>query len=251
MQISKLLDQVEANAIVLPEFQREFVWKDSQAKELMDSLVHEYPIGGLLVWSTNNPPEIKNDAIDEEKQALFEVLLDGQQRLTVLYMLIKDDYPPYYSPAEIKNDPRDLYFNVRSGGFHFENKGTREGKEWVKVTEVFTGEVTPISIAERNAENSGDFGELAKKYEQHLSQLKKIETLDIPLETLPKSADVHEAIELFDKINSQGTHLSDAELALAHMSAQWPHIRRRMKEKQAELAERGFEFNLNFYVIRL
>lgn len=248
MQIAKLLDQVEANAIVLPEFQREFVWKDSQAKELLDSLVREYPIGGLLVWSTNNPPEIKNDAIDEEKQALFEVLLDGQQRLTVLYMLLKDGYPPYYNPEEVKNDPRDLYFNVRDGEFHFENKRTREGKEWVKVIEVFSGDVTPISIAERNADGSDDFGELAKQYEEQLSQLKKIETLDIPLETLPKSADVHEAIELFDKINSQGTHLSDAELALAHMSAQWPHIRRRMKEKQSQLTDRGFDFNLNFYV---
>lgn len=248
MQISKLLDQVEANAIVLPEFQREFVWKDSQAKELLDSLVREYPIGGLLVWSTDDPPEIKNDAIDEEKQALFEVLLDGQQRLTVLYMLIKDDYPPYYDPEEIKNDPRNLYFNVRNGGFHFENKRVREGSEWVKVTDVFAEEVTPISLAGENAEADDELGKLAQRYEEQISQLKKIETLDIPLETLPKSADVHEAIELFDKINSQGTHLSDAELALAHMSAQWPQVRRRMKEKQVQLADQGFDFNLNFYV---
>lgn len=248
MQISKLLDQVEANAIVLPEFQREFVWKDSQAKELMNSLLREYPIGGLLVWSTNDPPEIKNDAIDEEKQALFEVLLDGQQRLTVLYMLLKDDYPPYYDPKEIKNDPRNLYFNVKSGEFHFENKRVEEGSEWVKVIDVFSGNVTPISIAEENAVGENEFGTLAKQYEEKLSQLKKIENLDIPLETLPKSANIHQAIQLFDKINSQGTHLSDAELALAHMSAQWPQIRREMKAKQSQLAEQGFEFNLNFYV---
>lgn len=249
MQISKLLDQVEANAIVLPEFQREFVWKDSQAKELLDSLVREYPIGGLLVWSTDNPPEIKNDAIDEETQALFEVLLDGQQRLTVLYMLIKDDVPPYYRPDEINNDPRDLYYNVRNGEFHFENKRIREGSEWVQVTEVFAEAETAISLASENAEDHDDeLGKLAQQYEEQISQLKKIETLDIPLETLPKSADVHEAIALFDKINSQGTHLSDAELALAHMSAQWPQIRRRMKEKQAQLAELGFDFDLNFYV---
>lgn len=120
MQISKLLDQVEANAIVLPEFQREFVWKDFQAKELMSSLLAEYPIGGVLVWSTDSPPEIKNEAIDEEKQALFDVLLDGKQRLTTLYMLINDDYPPYYTPEEIRNDPRNLYFNARTGEFHFE-----------------------------------------------------------------------------------------------------------------------------------
>ena len=248
MQISKLLDQVESNAIVLPEFQREFVWKDSQAKELMDSLVREYPIGGLLVWSTESPPEIKNDAIDEEKQALFQVLLDGQQRLTVLYMLLKDDYPPYYTPEEIKNDPRNLYFNVRNGEFHFENKMVREGSEWVKVVDVFSGDVTPISIAKENKQDADDFEELAELYEEQLGKLRKIETLDIPLEALPKSANVHQAIELFDKINSQGTHLSDAELALAHMSAQWPHIRRHMKAKQNQLADRGFNFNLNFYV---
>ncbi len=248
MQISKLLDQVEANAIVLPEFQREFVWKNSQAKELMDSLLREYPIGGLLVWSTENPPEIKNDAIDEEKQALFDVLLDGQQRLTVLYMLVKDENPPYYSPEEIHNDPRDLYFNVRSGEFHFENKMVRDGGEWVKVTDIFREDVTAISLAEENSEENDELGELAQIYEKQLNQLKNIENLDIPLETLPKSADVHQAIELFDKINSQGTHLSDAELALAHMSAQWPHIRRKMKEKQSQLSDHGFDFNLNFYV---
>lgn len=40
-----------------------------------------------------HPPEIKNEAIDEEKHGLFEDLLDGQQRLTVLYMLIKNRDP--------------------------------------------------------------------------------------------------------------------------------------------------------------
>jgi len=115
------------------------------------------------------------------------------------------------------------------------------------VTDVFSDRVTPFSLAR---ENSGeeDFEELATQYERQISQLKKIETLDIPVETLPKSADVHQAIELFDNINSQGTHLSDAELALAHMSAQWPQIRREMKAKQTQLAAQGFDFDLNFYV---
>lgn len=249
MQISKLLERVEANAIVLPEFQREYVWKESQAKELMNSLFKEYPIGGLLTWSTENPPEIKNDAIDEEKHGLFEVLLDGQQRLTVLYMLIKDEIPPYYEPEDINNDPRDLYFNVESGDFHFENKMVREGAEWIQVTDIFEKDVSPISIAKEKLETDHeDFVELSQHYEKQLNQLKNVQNLSIPLETLPKSADVHQAIDLFDKINSQGTHLSDAELALAHMSAQWPHIRREMKDKQAQLAEEGFDFNLNFYV---
>ncbi len=249
MEISKLLDRVESNAIVLPEFQREFVWKNSQAKELMNSLFKEYPIGSLLTWETENPPEIKNEAIEEEKHALFEVLLDGQQRLTVLYMLVKDDIPPYYEEEDINNDPRNLYFNVDSGEFHFENKRVREGAEWVKIIDCFNGDIEGISIAQDQlGDNPEEVLEVSKKYNKHLNQLQKITTRSLPVETLPKSADIHQAIELFDKINSQGTHLSDAELALAHMSAEWAHIRRSMKAKQAEMAEEGFDFNLNFYV---
>jgi len=250
MQTGKLLDRVESNAIVLPEFQREFVWKRQQAKELMDSLYKGYPIGGLLTWETENPPEIKNDAIDEEKQALFEILLDGQQRLTVLYMLLKNEIPPYYDESDIANDPRKLYFNVETGEFHFENKRVREGTQWVKVVDCFTESVSAISIA-RSAAGDDDPEEVLKiseRYEKQLKQLQNVTTHDIPVETLPKTADIHQAIELFDKINSQGTHLSDAELALAHMSAEWPHIRRHMKDKQNDLAEKGFDFNLNFYV---
>lgn len=250
MQISKLLDRVEANAIVLPEFQREFVWKDSQAKGLMNSLFYEYPIGALLTWETESPPEIKNDAVDKEKHGLFEVLLDGQQRLTVLYMLVKDEIPPYYTPEDIENDPRDLYFNVSSGRFHFENKMVKDGTEWVEVTRVFDGQVGAISVAKEkvDVDENNDFADVAQNYEDNLSQLRNIENLQLPVETLPKSAGVHQAIELFDRVNSQGTHLSDPELALAHMSAQWPHIRREMKSKQQDLASRGYEFGLNFYV---
>lgn len=249
MQVSKLLDRVESNAIVLPEFQREFVWKNSQAKELVSSLFKEYPIGGLLTWETENPPEIKNDAVDEDKHALFEVLLDGQQRLTTLYLLVKDEIPPYYEESDIENDPRNLYFSVDTAEFHYENKRVREGTEWVPVVDCFNSQIEGISIAQKKVgDDPGEVLELSKHYNSQLSQLRNILNKDIPVETLPKSADIHQAIELFDKINSQGTHLSDAELALAHMSAEWPHIRRHMKSKQTALAERGYDFNLNFYV---
>jgi len=93
-EISSLLDKVESNEIVLPEFQREYVWKKSQAKSLINSLYQGFPIGSLLIWLTEGPPEIKNDAIDRETLGLFKVLLDGQQRLTVLYMLLKDEIHP-------------------------------------------------------------------------------------------------------------------------------------------------------------
>ena len=208
-----------------------------------------YPIGSLLIWVTEQPPEIKNDAVDREQYGLFKVLLDGQQRLTVLYMLVKDDIPPYYTSSEIRHDPRDLYFNLDSGEFKYENKSTRDNPEWAKITEIFNDGVNAWDIArEKVGDNSDEIGTKAEHYHDQIKQLERIKSRPLPLEELPKSADVHQAIDLFDRVNSQGTDLGDAELALAHMSAQWPYIRREMKNKQSELADKGFSFDLDFYV---
>jgi uncharacterized protein with ParB-like and HNH nuclease domain len=73
---------------VLPEFQREYVWTRDQAKQLIVSLVKGYPVGGLLVWKTDQPPELKNVKKLPEKMGAVHVLLDGQQRLTTLHMLL-------------------------------------------------------------------------------------------------------------------------------------------------------------------
>lgn len=252
-EIQRLLDRIEENAIVLPEFQREFVWGKDQSKELMKSLYRGFPIGSILLWETENPPEIKNDAIAKDVHKLFKVLLDGQQRLTVLYLLIKGEVPPYYTKEDLLKDPRSLYFNLRSGDFHFENKPVREDPEWVKVTEIFKKDLGGTDVVRSMSDDQikkigADKFDLADLYDKQLKKIHRILNKNISVESLPKTADIHEAIDLFDKINSQGTHLSDAELALAHMGAQWPHVRRRLKEKQKSLKERGYSFKLNFYV---
>jgi len=246
--IKSLLDKVESNEIVLPEFQREFVWKKGQAKELMKSLYDGYPIGSLLIWVTQDPPEIKNDAVDREQYGLFKVLLDGQQRLTTLYLLTKNEIPPYYKKKDIRRDPRKLYFNLTNGEFRYENKTIKGSQEWVKVTDVFTDGISVFEMAREIAEEDSEIVKKAELFDEHKSRLQNILSHPIPVQELPKSADVHQAIDLFDKVNSLGTHLGDAELALAHMSAQWPYIRRYIKDKQNELKKKGFKFNLKFYV---
>ena len=60
MKINELLSSIAKRDMVLPEFQREYVWSKDQAKQLISSLVKEYPVGGLLFWKTDKPPELKN-----------------------------------------------------------------------------------------------------------------------------------------------------------------------------------------------
>ena len=56
MKISELMIGLRKLDLVLPEFQREYVWRLEQAKQLMVSLYREYPTGSLLVWKTDDPP---------------------------------------------------------------------------------------------------------------------------------------------------------------------------------------------------
>ena len=93
MELRQILDGVESLEMVMPEFQREYVWPIEDAKQLMISMFKGYPTGCLLFWETDTPPEIKNKAVDKNKLGLTKVILDGQQRLTTLYMLLRGGNP--------------------------------------------------------------------------------------------------------------------------------------------------------------
>ncbi|MBW6455921.1 MAG: DUF262 domain-containing protein, partial [Trueperaceae bacterium] len=60
MEIQELINDIRTRNLVLPEFQREYVWTKEQSKQLITSLTKKYPVGGLLFWKTTEPPELKN-----------------------------------------------------------------------------------------------------------------------------------------------------------------------------------------------
>ena len=101
MKINTILDKIDENQLFIPAFQCEYVWKRDDAKLLMDSLIKEYPTGTMLTWETSNPPELKGEHKYQNAQGAVKLLLDGQQRITTLYMLIRGGLPPYYTAAEI------------------------------------------------------------------------------------------------------------------------------------------------------
>ncbi len=128
-------------------------------------------------------------------------------------------------------------------------KMVTDSLEWVPVTDIFASEVSEFAIAKEKVEGTGeDIVDTAEIYKGNLKRVENILNLPMPVEELPKSANVHQSINLFHLVNDQGTELGEAELALAHMSAHWPKIRREVKKKRQELAEKGFDFGLDFYV---
>src|SRR3546814_19390701 len=92
----------------------------------------------MLTWETNNPPELKGPHKYDDKQGAVRILLDGQQRLTTLYMLIRGELPPYYTAPEILNDTRGLYVNVESLELEYYKKLKMENDPcWQNVTDIF------------------------------------------------------------------------------------------------------------------
>ena len=93
--LAKLMSDIENGHIRVPRFQREFVWERSRILKLLDSMFEEYPIGTIFLWKA--PPDfnhmIRN--IEELEQPVaredtsYRLILDGQQRLTSLFAVIK------------------------------------------------------------------------------------------------------------------------------------------------------------------
>ena len=71
---------------------------------------------------------------------------------------------------------------------------------------------------------------------------------DYPVQTVPPHADIDAAIDIFDRVNSLGTKLTDAELALTHITGKWSKARQVMKKKIYDLEKKGFSFDLTFMV---
>lgn len=114
-RILQLADRVLMGDIVLPEFQRPFVWKRRQILELMDSVYRNYPIGSLVVWESHQKLKSKRSIADlevAERSESYPVnyLLDGQQRLSTICGAI------HWKPVNPKS-VWNVVFDLKAGRF--------------------------------------------------------------------------------------------------------------------------------------
>ena len=250
MKISTILDKIDENQLFVPAFQREYVWKRDNAKQLIDSLVKEYPTGTMLTWETANPPELKGPHKYNAKQGAVRLLLDGQQRATTLYMLIRGEIPPYYTAQEIAQDTRGLHVNLETLELSYYIKNRMQNDPlWQDVTDVFQKKVRSKDVV-KTLEGKGEqvSRERDDLIDDNMRAIENILDREFPEQTIPVKASVREAIDIFYKVNASGVALTDAELALAQISGYWPQARDMFKAKLDMLKAEGFAFKLDFIV---
>jgi len=250
MKISAILDKIDEKQLFVPAFQREYVWKRDDAKQLIDSLIKEYPTGTMLLWETANPPALKGPHKYHKEQGAVRLLLDGQQRVTTLYMLIRGVVPPYYTIQEIVNDTRGLYVNLQTLELSYYMKTKMENNPyWQNITDIFKRKTSAFNLRSQFADMGTDISvtEL-EQLNDNISSITRVLDREFPEQTIPVKATIREAIDIFYKVNASGVALTDAELALAQISGYWPEARDRFKAKLYELEKNGFVFHLDFVV---
>lgn len=250
MKVNQIIDKINENQLFVPAFQREYVWKKKDAKNLIDSLIKDYPTGTMLTWETTNPPELKGDYVYEHTKGSVKLILDGQQRITTLYMLMTGEIPPYYTRKEILVDVRGLHVNVQTTSLEYYRKTIMEHDPcWIDITEIFKGNIrTRDIIDELERKNDGERieREVENLIDDNIESIKKIRDREFLEQIIPVKATIKEAIDIFYIVNSSGVNLTDAELALAQISGYWPQAREEFKEKLNYLSEKGWVFNLDF-----
>ena len=234
MKISEALDQIDAGFIALPVFQRGYVWNRNQVRQLFVRLYRAHPVGSLLFWGTQvGSTAVKGDlppAVDPVK-----MLLDGQQRITSLYGVMRGS-PPDFFDGDAKSFT-GLHFNLADESFEFYQASKMANDPlWVDVTEVMQGGFAVVGpLLEKIAPSSPEYmGRLAK--------LLAITQRDLPDETISgEEFTVDVVVDIFNDINSGGTKLSKGDLALARICADRPETRDELKGHLTRWAQAGFD----------
>jgi len=242
MQVQTILDQIDIGAMALPEFQRGYVWNREQVRGLMYSLYRKHPVGSLLVWVT------KTDNADARGvQALqsgsVKLLLDGQQRITSLYGLIRGRPPQFFDGDS--QAFTGLYFNAETEAFEFyAPTKMRDDPRWISVTEIMAVGVGPIM---QRLIQVPDLAPQITAFIDRVNAVATIRSIDLHIEEVAgedKTVDV--VVDIFNRVNSGGTKLSKGDLTLARICAQWPQARDEMKGLLAKWRRARYSFSLDW-----
>lgn len=283
LTIAEVVRDISANKYVLPSIQREFVWNTSQIERLFDSVMQDYPFGAFLFWE-----------LDREQNTLYEfysflqnyheknarhnpkvnltgndnvmAVLDGQQRLTSIFIGLKGTYAYKMPFKQWKNESafpeRKLYLNIvepadsETDKYEFSFLTAEEVENdnshyWFEVGDILNmtelGDVMDFLM--QNIAFSGIYTKEQSVFANAtLSQLFKV------IHTQPsisyykvRSNELDKVLQIFIRVNSGGTVLSYSDLLLSIATAQWETLdaRKEITEFVDYINAIGSGFNVN------
>lgn len=210
--VETLLVWVKSGEIAIPEIQRPFVWEATKVRNLLDSLYQGYPIGYLITW--RNPTVRLRDG---STSAGKRILIDGQQRVTALMAsllgveVLTDDYET--RTIQIAFNPQEETFEVANPAIH-------RNVAWLNVAKVFAATgvyqlVTDYCKANPNCSQDDIFRVIEK--------LRGITHNHVGIIELAEDLDIETVTEIFIRVNSAGSPLSQADFAMSKIAVDTTH----------------------------
>ena len=207
--IETLLTWVKSGEIAIPEIQRPFVWDATKVRNLLDSLYQGYPVGYLIAWR-NPTMKLK----DGTSAAGKRILIDGQQRVTALMaaLLGREVLTKDYETVRIR-----IAFNPAEERFEVRNPAIAKDKAWIDdVTKIFDPDADLIELTEQYVERNE--GADRKAIGKVLQKIGKIVNNHVGLIELADDLDIETVTEIFIRVNSAGTELSQADFAMSKIA---------------------------------
>ena len=289
--VEELVSMIERGELRLPEMQRQYVWRSTRVRDLLDSLYRGYPSGAILLWETDEAVPLQDFAVSQSTNPYqsTRLLLDGQQRLTSLSAVIRGE------PVSVRGRrrPIDLLFNLEhpdqlavvteveeNGGDEedFDEDGELIGDETDSTEDELLKRFNKMTfvVATRKLEqlpqwvkvsdvfktdNDAPFLKRAgvsgfddpryEKYSQRLARLRGIRKYVYRMDVLERTLSYDEVTEIFVRVNSLGAKLRSSDLALAQITAKWRHSLQTFQDFQKACAKTGFDLDLGLHLKNL
>ena len=284
--IRSIIDDVNCRRIYLPAIQRKYVWGDNQITRLMDSIMLGYPIGTFLFW------KVKKDTINKKEYSMYEFIkdyherdlyknpaapqpfpigsgdetlwavLDGQQRLTSLYIALQGSMSRKLPNKRWKNDDafpkKELYFNLHSQPdsdedisyeFRFmtsdDASKNKDDSLWYLVKDILKYSHDEL-VTELIIPNGWATDKIAMK---NISLLHTRLVGDEIINYFEVEADsIDSVLDIFVRVNSGGTVLSKSDLLFSTIVSHWDKARDEIDKLLSEINKmgEGFKFSNDF-----
>lgn len=200
MRYEKIVQYIEDGIYQIPKFQRDFVWKKESSAKLIDSLLKGFPIGSFILWKTkerlNSLKKLGGEVLKDTKEGDFVYyILDGQQRITSLYLCLKgiaiekDNYKEIYIDLDKEIDSNDEICVVEQPQNSISFYDLMNEKSSV--------------LMKKFGENT--FEEKLEKLQEHI---KTYEFSTIEIENQP----LEKIVDIFTRINTGGKELTLFEI---------------------------------------
>jgi hypothetical protein len=278
ISIFEAIQNIDDRKYLLPAIQRDFTWWEDQIRWLFDSLMQGYPINSLLLWEVEGDTkgkfkfyEILRDYVERHRnhnedefqtkgRDRFFGILDGQQRLTSMYIGLKGTFAwhKYYASwtySEESFPRRRLYICITEKAedddeaqeylFRFltDSQYQEQKEKWFLVGDILDIRSTNdlINLIRTNPKLDTNIGSTI------ISRLHEVVHTEKPINCyVEKSQDIDKALNIFIRINKNGTPLNFSDLVMSNVVAHWEGD---AKKAINGLADEIFR-NLGFYITK-